>query len=58
MKYKYLFEKYGEVRGTNELTKQHLIDVKNRHSDYLINVEDGTYYDAENNTWKEIEGDK
>ncbi len=57
MKYRYLFEKYGEVRGTNQITKEHLVDVKNRRSDYLIDVQEGTYYDAENNVWNEIEGD-
>lgn len=54
MKYRYLFEKFGEVHGTNELTKQHLIDVKNRMSDLLIDTENGTYYDADNNEWVAI----
>lgn len=57
MKYRYLFEKWGEVRGTNDLNQQHLVNVRNRSSDFLIDTENGTYYDGENNEWKEIEGD-
>lgn len=56
MKYRYIFEKWGEVRGTNQLAKEHLIAVKDRHSDFLIDTLEGKYYDGENNEWKDIEG--
>jgi hypothetical protein len=55
MKFRYIFEKWSEIKGTNNLTKEHLISVKNRNSDFLIDTENGTYYDAESNEWKEIE---
>lgn len=55
MKYRYIFEKWSDIKGTNELTKKHLTDVKDGSSDFLIDTENGTYFDAEANEWKEIE---
>jgi hypothetical protein len=54
MKYRYIFEKWGEIYGTNQLTREHLIAVKDRQSDYLIDTLEGKYFDAENNEWKDI----
>lgn len=57
MKYRYIFEKWGEVRGTNDLQNQHLLNARDHRCDYLIDLQNATYYDAENNEWKPIEGD-
>lgn len=54
MKYRYLFEKWGEIYGTNQLTREHLIAVKERQSDFLVDVLEGKWFDAENNEWKPI----
>jgi hypothetical protein len=54
MKYRYIFEKWGEIYGTNQLTREHLIAVKDRQSEYLIDTLEGKWFDAENNEWKDI----
>lgn len=40
--------------ATNEISKRDLIDVKEKHLDWLIDVENETYFDAENNQWVKI----
>lgn len=42
--------------GKNELTKEYLIGVKQR-GDMLIDIENKTYFDTENNKWKPIPSD-
>ena len=56
MKYKYLKVNGRMIWGENELSRDMLIKVKNRFYDTIINVEEGTYYDADENKWLEIEG--
>lgn len=58
MKFKYLKVSGQLLWGENDLTKEMLIMVENRHYDTIINLEDQTYYDAEKNAWVEIEGTK
>lgn len=43
------------IIGKVEITKQDLIDVKQGYADALINLVEGTYYDADENDWKKIE---
>lgn len=56
MKYKYLKISGDLVWGTNELTKDDLIRAKAGGYEVIINLEDFTQYDPEENIWKEVEG--
>lgn len=51
---RYIYEKFDEIKMTDVLDKQHLIDVKDRMSEFLIDTQEGKYFDAEENEWKEI----
>lgn len=44
---------YGAIRK-DTLEKSDLVDAKKRYIDAIINTEDNTYFDAENNEWKKI----
>ncbi len=58
MKYRYIYEKWGEIRGKDAITKEDLANVKSRNYDFLIDLEEMKFFDADDNDWKTIEGDK
>lgn len=43
-----------EITSQEEITKDDLIALKNRRSDYIIDTKEGKYFDAKANEWKEI----
>lgn len=43
--------------GKNELTKEYFVSAA-QSGDALINLEDMTYFDKEDNDWKQIKGDE
>lgn len=45
---------YG-VFNTDFIDRDDLARVKNKDYDYLIDTQEGKYFDAENNSWKDIE---
>ena len=55
MKYRYIYEQWGEIYCKAEITKDDLIRVKNRDYDFLIDIQERSYFDGENNEWKVIE---
>lgn len=58
MKYKILKITGDElIWGKNNLEKQDLVDKATNRIDILLNVEEGTYFDSETNSWKEIPGE-
>jgi hypothetical protein len=56
MKYRYIKVNGSMLWGENSLTKEMLMMVKNRQYDTIIDTLEGTYFDADNNQWLEIEG--
>lgn len=51
--------KYLKINGkvlwaSNEITKDDLVRVKNGAYDTIVNLEEMTHYDADDNTWREI----
>lgn len=58
MKFKYLIISAAPTAwGKNELSKEYFVNAVQR-GDLIINLVDGTYFDKDNNAWKDIEGDK
>ena len=57
MQYKYLVFSGFTIWGKNEITKEYFVAAVQR-GDYIVNTEDGTYFDKDTNSWKAIEGDK
>lgn len=55
-KYKYIKVNSSLLWGENNLTKEMLAMVASGQYDTIINTEDFTYFDADENTWKEIDG--
>lgn len=55
-KYKYLKVNGSLLWGENTLTKEMLLMVKNHQYDTIIDLEEMTYYDADSNEWKDIQG--
>lgn len=53
---KYIRTNASVIWGKNELTKEYLIGVKNT-GDILIDIENKTFFDAENNKWSPIPSD-
>lgn len=53
---RYIFEKWDEVLGTQEITREHLAAVRDRRCEFLIDLKNGTYYNADDNEWVEIKG--
>lgn len=45
---------YREVAMLDDLTKQHLVDLKNGIYDAIIDTKNGNYFDPKTNTWVEI----
>ena len=58
MKFKYLKITGEMVWGVNEITREALGRLKDGGYDAIINIEEGTMFDADNNEWKEIPGDE
>lgn len=56
--YKYIKVNGSMLWGENEITKEMLVMVKDRHYDTIIDLHTMTYYDADDNEWKEVEGTK
>lgn len=46
------------VWGTNNLTRQDLINCRNGMYDLIIDTLNGTEFDPDNNEWVKINGDK
>lgn len=56
-KFKYIKVSGGNMFwGENTLTKEMLQMVANHQYETIINTEEQTYFDADDNEWKEIEG--
>lgn len=53
---KYIRTNASLIWGKNEITKEYLIGVK-QTGDILIDIENQTYFDTENNKWIEIPKD-
>lgn len=51
---KYIKVERDMLWGTDAITRDDLVRVRNRTYDTIINLDDLTQYDAENNTWKSI----
>lgn len=50
---KYIRTNTSFIWGKNDITKEYLIGVK-QTGDILIDIENKTYFDTENNEWKPI----
>ena len=57
MKYRYLKIAGSIIYGTNNLTRDDLARCKTGGYDAIIDLEKCTYFDPDNNTWEDIEGD-
>lgn len=58
MKYKYIATLSNNIIwGKNEITRDHLSMVKDGRYDFLIDVENGKWFNAEENKWEDIKGD-
>lgn len=55
-KYKFLKVTGSLLWGENTLTKEMLAMVADGRYETIINLENLTYFDADDNEWKEIEG--
>lgn len=59
MKWRFLKITSAEIIwGTNDLTREDLIALKNGRYEAIINVTDGTTFDPSSNSWLPIEGQK
>lgn len=54
---KYIRTNASVIWGKNELTKEYLAGVKSV-GDILIDIENKTFFDTENNQWKPIPSDE
>ena len=57
MKYKYLVISHFSAWGKQEIDKEYFVNAV-RRGDLIINTEDSTYFDKDENNWLPIEGDK
>lgn len=57
MKYKYLVFSGLTIWGKNEISKEYFVNAIQR-GDTIINLTDMTYFDKDDNAWKELEGDQ
>lgn len=57
MTFKYLVLTGYTIWGKHEMSKEYFVSAVAR-GDYIVNTEDGTYFDKDDNVWKLIEGDK
>jgi len=51
---KYLKISVAGIYATNEISKRDLVDVKQKSLEWLIDVVNETYFDAESNQWVKI----
>jgi len=58
MKYRYIKVNGSLLWGENELTREMLAMVKSGQYDTIIDTQNSTYFDADANEWKDIEGTK
>lgn len=56
MKYKYLVISPVGAWGKNEISKEYFVGAVQR-DDLIINLEDGTYFDKDENAWLPVKGD-
>lgn len=56
MKFKYLVYSGIGVWGKQELSKEYFIGAVQR-DDLIVNLEDWTYYDKDENAWLALKGD-
>jgi hypothetical protein len=54
--FKYIKVNGSLLWGENEITKEMLAMVKSHQYDTIINLHDMTYFDPDDNEWKEIDG--
>ena len=45
---------YDEVYSKDSVDRRDLIDIREGLAEFLIDVEEGKYFNAKENTWKEI----
>lgn len=57
MKFKYLKIYAESVYGIHDFTKERFSAAAQR-GELIINTKDGTYFDKDTNSWKEIDGDE
>lgn len=57
MKFRYLKITGSLIWGTNNLTRDDLVKVKNHSYDAIIDLQNMTTFDADNNSWEEVKGD-
>lgn len=55
--HKYLVFSGYTVWGKHEISKEYFVNAVQR-DDLIVNTEDGTYFDRETNSWKELQGDE
>lgn len=56
MKFKFLIFSGYQVWGKHELTKEYFVGAVQR-GDYIVNTEDNTYFEKDDNAWLPIKGD-
>jgi hypothetical protein len=56
MKFKYLVFSGYTIWGKNELSREYFVAAVQR-GDAIINLEDGTYFNKDTNSWLPVEGD-
>lgn len=57
MKYRYIKIGGSFIWGVNDLTKERFVRAV-QMGDIIIDLEEMKYFDKDENTWKDIEGDK
>lgn len=58
MKYRWLKINGSMIWGTNNLVVADLARLKQGGYDCILDIQEGTYYDADANDWLKFEGDK
>jgi len=58
MKWRYLKIGGGIIWGTNNLTRDDLVRRKNGGYDNIIDLQEGTEFDPDENAWVAIKGDE
>jgi len=57
MKYRYIIWQ-GFWWGTDELTRDHLVRLKNGVYEGILDLQEWKYFDADENNWMDMDGDK
>jgi hypothetical protein len=58
MKWRYLKILGSTIWGTNNLKRDDLVRLKNHGYDSILDLQEFKSFDADNNEWVDIEGDK